>query len=67
MAVSERPGDRSNRPRRAAGVVVVPARDEEERIGACLDALAAQVEIDPAAYEAIARPRRLRRRHRAPG
>jgi glycosyltransferase involved in cell wall biosynthesis len=34
-------------------VVVVPARDEVERIGACLDALATQVEIDPAAYETI--------------
>jgi len=34
-------------------VVIVPARDEEERIGACLDALAGQVEIDPAAYEVI--------------
>ena len=34
-------------------VVVVPARDEEQRIGACLDALAAQVEIEPAAYETI--------------
>jgi glucosyl-3-phosphoglycerate synthase len=34
-------------------VVVVPARDEEERIGACLDALAAQVEIEPGAYEVI--------------
>jgi thioredoxin reductase len=34
-------------------VVVVPARDEEQRIGACLDALAAQVEVDPAAYETI--------------
>jgi glucosyl-3-phosphoglycerate synthase len=34
-------------------VVVVPARDEEQRIGACLDALAGQIEIDPAAYETI--------------
>jgi glucosyl-3-phosphoglycerate synthase len=34
-------------------VVVVPARDEEERIGACLAALAAQVEVDPDAYEVI--------------
>ncbi|HEX3734435.1 MAG TPA: glucosyl-3-phosphoglycerate synthase [Solirubrobacterales bacterium] len=34
-------------------VVVVPARDEEARIGACLDALAAQVEVEPAAYEVI--------------
>jgi glucosyl-3-phosphoglycerate synthase len=33
--------------------VVVPARDEERRVGACLDALAAQVEIDPAEYELI--------------
>jgi glucosyl-3-phosphoglycerate synthase len=34
-------------------VVVVPARDEEERIGASLDALAAQVEVAPGAYEVI--------------
>jgi glucosyl-3-phosphoglycerate synthase len=34
-------------------VVVVPARDEEARIGACLEALAAQVEVDPAAFEVI--------------
>ena len=34
-------------------VVVVPARDEEQRIGACLDALAAQVEVEPEAYEVI--------------
>ncbi len=34
-------------------VVVVPARDEEERIGTCLAALAGQVEIDPGAYEVI--------------
>jgi glucosyl-3-phosphoglycerate synthase len=34
-------------------VVVVPARNEERRVGACLDALAAQIEVDPAAYEAI--------------
>jgi glucosyl-3-phosphoglycerate synthase len=34
-------------------VVVVPARDEEARIGDCLAALAAQVEIDPDAYEVI--------------
>jgi glucosyl-3-phosphoglycerate synthase len=34
-------------------IVVVPARDEEERIGACLDALAAQAEIAPGAYEVI--------------
>src|SRR5262249_25054792 len=33
--------------------VVVPARDEEERIGACLAALAAQTGIDPAAYEVL--------------
>jgi glucosyl-3-phosphoglycerate synthase len=34
-------------------IVVVPARDEQERIGACLDALAAQVEVEPVAYEVI--------------
>jgi glycosyltransferase involved in cell wall biosynthesis len=33
--------------------VVVPARDEEERIGACLEALASQVEVEPAEYEVI--------------
>jgi glucosyl-3-phosphoglycerate synthase len=33
--------------------VVVPAHDEEARIGACLAALAGQVEIDPAAFEVI--------------
>jgi glucosyl-3-phosphoglycerate synthase len=33
--------------------VVVPARDEEERIGACLDALAGQVGIEPDEYEVI--------------
>jgi glucosyl-3-phosphoglycerate synthase len=34
-------------------VVVVPARDEEQRIGACLDALATQVGVDPGAFEVI--------------
>lgn len=34
-------------------IVVIPAHDEEERIGACLDALAHQEEIDPAAFEVI--------------
>src|SRR6185437_5533776 len=33
--------------------VVVPAHDEEEHIGACLAALAAQTGIDPAAYEVL--------------
>jgi len=33
--------------------VVVPARDEEERVGACLDALAAQVAIEPPEYEVL--------------
>jgi glucosyl-3-phosphoglycerate synthase len=33
--------------------VAVPARDEEQRIGACLDGLAGQVEIEPGAYEVI--------------
>jgi glucosyl-3-phosphoglycerate synthase len=34
-------------------VVVVPAHDEEERIGRCLEALTAQVEVAPAEFEAI--------------
>jgi glucosyl-3-phosphoglycerate synthase len=34
-------------------VVVVPAHNEEERIGRCLEALACQVEVDPEAYEVI--------------
>jgi glucosyl-3-phosphoglycerate synthase len=34
-------------------VVVVPARDEAQRVGACLDALATQVEVDPGSYEVI--------------
>lgn len=34
-------------------VVVVPARDEEARIGACLAALAGQVEIAPEEFEVI--------------
>jgi glycosyltransferase involved in cell wall biosynthesis len=34
-------------------VVVIPARDEEQRIGAALDALGAQVEVAPGAYEVI--------------
>jgi glycosyltransferase involved in cell wall biosynthesis len=34
-------------------VVVVPARDEELWIGRCLDALAAQVEVDPGDFEVI--------------
>jgi glucosyl-3-phosphoglycerate synthase len=34
-------------------VVVVPARDEEQRIGACLRALARQREIAPDSYEVI--------------
>jgi glucosyl-3-phosphoglycerate synthase len=33
--------------------VVVPAHNEEARIGRCLDALAAQVEVDPSAFEVI--------------
>jgi glucosyl-3-phosphoglycerate synthase len=32
-------------------IVVVPARDEQERVGACLLALAAQREIDPSSFE----------------
>ncbi|HTT95612.1 MAG TPA: glycosyltransferase, partial [Solirubrobacterales bacterium] len=38
---------------RVRAVVVVPARDEEARIGACLEALADQVEVDPEEYEII--------------
>lgn len=38
---------------RLRAVVVVPARDEEQRIGACLDALAAQVEVEPEAFEVL--------------
>jgi glucosyl-3-phosphoglycerate synthase len=55
MAVSERSQPAAFGPPSAdlRAVVVIPARDEEERVGACLDALAAQVEINPAAYEAI--------------
>lgn len=34
-------------------VVVVPARNEEARIGRCLEALAGQVEVDRDAYEVI--------------
>jgi glucosyl-3-phosphoglycerate synthase len=34
-------------------VVVVPARDEEARIGACLEALARQVEVEPEEFEVI--------------
>ena len=34
-------------------VVVVPARDEEQRIGACLEALAAQVEVAPEEFEIL--------------
>ena len=33
--------------------VVVPARDEEERIGACLDALGAQAGVDPGSWEVL--------------
>jgi glycosyltransferase involved in cell wall biosynthesis len=33
--------------------IVVPARDEEERIGACLDSLARQKSLGPAEYEVI--------------
>jgi glucosyl-3-phosphoglycerate synthase len=33
--------------------VVVPARDEAERIGACLDALAGQVGVEPDSYEVV--------------
>jgi glycosyltransferase involved in cell wall biosynthesis len=55
MAVSEgrRPASLGLPSADLRAVVVVPARDEEQRIGACLDALATQAEIDPAAYELI--------------
>ena len=33
--------------------VVVPARDEEERIGACLDALGAQSGLEPGSWEVL--------------
>jgi glucosyl-3-phosphoglycerate synthase len=33
--------------------IVVPARDEETLVGACLAALAAQREVEPAAYEVV--------------
>ena len=38
---------------RLRAVVVVPARDERERIGACLDALARQRGVAPEAFEVI--------------
>jgi glycosyltransferase involved in cell wall biosynthesis len=34
-------------------VVVVPAHDEEERIGRCLEALTSQVEVGPDEFEVI--------------
>lgn len=34
-------------------VVVVPARDEEERIGACIAALAAQRDLEPGSWEVV--------------
>ena len=33
--------------------IVVPARDEQETIAACLAALATQSGVDPAAYEVL--------------
>lgn len=33
--------------------VVVPARDEEERVAGCLEALAAQLGVEPGAYEVV--------------
>ncbi|HSS32081.1 MAG TPA: glucosyl-3-phosphoglycerate synthase [Solirubrobacterales bacterium] len=54
MELSRAPGAILGAPAAALrAVVVVPARDEEERIGACLDALAGQVGIGPDAYEVI--------------
>ncbi len=38
---------------RLRAAIVVPARDEEERIGACLDSIAAQEGVGPADYEVI--------------
>ena len=43
-------------------IVVIPARDEEARIAACLQALAAQTIVE---LRDDRRPRRLHRRHRA--
>jgi glucosyl-3-phosphoglycerate synthase len=51
--VSQVPGSLGPPPTALRAVVVVPARDEEQRVGACLDALAAQVEVEPASYEVI--------------
>lgn len=34
-------------------VVIVPAHDEEERIGRCLAALASQVEVGPEEFEIV--------------
>ena len=34
-------------------IVVVPARDEQERIGACLVALAGQRDVDPGSFEVL--------------
>lgn len=55
MELSLRPKSSSPPPPAATlrASVVVPARDEEERIGACLDALATQVGVEPGAYEVI--------------
>ena len=55
MALSERARAGAFGPAAATlrAIVVVPARDEEQRIGACLDALAAQSRSTPAAYEVI--------------
>lgn len=39
--------------RRLHAVVVVPARDEQERIGACLHALAEQRGLEPEAFEVV--------------
>lgn len=39
--------------RRLRACVVVPARDEAERIGGCIEALASQRDVDPASYEVV--------------
>ena len=39
--------------RRLRAVVVIPARDEQERIGPCLLALAEQRGLEPGAFEVV--------------
>lgn len=49
--MNARPDDPGLAPLEAC--IVVPARDEEDRIGPCLEALAAQRGVRPAAYEVL--------------